>query len=161
MKSGKASLKNVRLPMQKKLLRLANSKNTTFLLPSDVIVGDIQGRKTQDKLLSQIHYQDTIYDIGPQTQAIYGQAISTAKTLIWNGPVGLFEKDAYRRGTDFIYYAIAHNSHAISIVGGGETIAALSHNEHLERITHISTGGGAMLEYIENGTLPGIDALEK
>ncbi|HWY79215.1 MAG TPA: phosphoglycerate kinase, partial [Candidatus Sulfotelmatobacter sp.] len=79
----------------------------------------------------------------------------------WNGPVGLFENPAYRNGTDFIYYAIAHNPNAISIVGGGDTLSAISKKEYLKTITHVSTGGGAMLEFIEKGTLPGIDALKQ
>ena len=83
------------------------------------------------------------------------------KRQVWNGPVGYFENPIFRRGTDFIYYAIAHNSEATSIVGGGDTLSAISNKEYLNKITHISTGGGAMLEFIEKGTLPGIEALEK
>lgn len=156
---GQSLSEKTELTHAKKLLRLAKEKKTKLLLPSDVVVGDKDGKKAAVKHLSAITPEDTIYDIGPQTQAIYGQHIQQANTIVWNGPMGLFEVDAYRRGTDFIYYAIAENSHAISVVGGGETIAALSDKKHLERITHISTGGGAMLEFIENGTLPGIEAL--
>ena len=100
-------------------------------------------------------------DIGAETQAHFGAIIDKAKAIIWNGPVGKFEDPAFRRGTDFIYYAITENNQAISIVGGGDTLAAMTKKEHLEKITHISTGGGAMLEFIENGTLPGIEALNK
>lgn len=144
----------------KKLLKLAEGKKTTLILPTDVVVGDKNGTNTIVKHISAIKPEDTILDIGPQTQAIFGQHINRAKTIIWNGPMGFFEVDAYRRGTDFIYYAIAQNTQAISVVGGGETLAALSEKEQLERITHISTGGGAMLEFIENGTLPGLEALQ-
>ncbi len=144
----------------KRLLTLAHKKNTTLLLPTDVIVGNKSGTTAVAKPLSDITESDSIYDIGPQTQAIYGKHILNARTILWNGPVGLFEVDAYRRGTDFIYYTIAQNTQALSLVGGGETLAALSHKEHLENITHISTGGGAMLEFIEKGTLPGIEALD-
>ncbi|PIV71010.1 phosphoglycerate kinase, partial [Candidatus Roizmanbacteria bacterium CG17_big_fil_post_rev_8_21_14_2_50_39_7] len=103
----------------------------------------------------------TILDIGPDTQAKFGSIIASAKTIVWNGPVGYFENPAFRRGTDFIYYAIAHNTGAISIVGGGDTLSAISKKEYLDKITHISTGGGAMLELIEKGTLPGLQALDK
>ncbi|CAN5152357.1 phosphoglycerate kinase [soil metagenome] len=143
------------------IIELAKQKRTKLLLPSDVIVGGKDGRHAVVKLIQKLSPHDRIFDIGIETQAIYAQAILQAKTIIWNGPMGLFEVDAYKRGTDFIYYAITANDKAVSIVGGGETLAALTNKDHLEKITHISTGGGAMLEFIENGTLPGIDALNK
>ena len=102
-----------------------------------------------------------ILDVGPRTAETYAEIMKNAATIIWNGPMGLFENPAYRSGTDFIYYSIAHNPDAISIVGGGDTLNAIQHKHHLDKITHISTGGGAMLEFIENGTLPGIEALRK
>lgn len=91
---------------------------------------------------------------------IFGAIINEAKTIIWNGPVGYIENQEFKRGTDFLYYAITQNEEAISVVGGGDTLAALSKKEYLDKITHISTGGGAMLEFIENGTLPGLEALK-
>jgi len=102
-----------------------------------------------------------ILDIGPETTARIGSIIAKAKTIVWNGPVGYFENIHYRQGTDFMYYAITNNDDAVSIVGGGDTLAAISKKEYLDKLTHISTGGGAMLEYIEKGTLPGIEALKK
>lgn len=157
---GKSLSEPKEIKKAKELLEFAQEKKTTLLLPTDVIVGDRSGENALAKSVSQITASDCIYDIGPQTQAIYGKSILNARTILWNGPVGLFEIDAYRRGTDFIYYAIAQNSQALSLVGGGETLAALSNKEHLGNITHISTGGGAMLEFIEKGTLPGIQALD-
>jgi phosphoglycerate kinase len=74
--------------------------------------------------------------------------------------VGFSEHKEFRHGTDFLYYSITENTHAFSVVGGGDTLAAISKEEYLEKISHLSTGGGAMLEYIEKGTLPGIDALK-
>lgn len=71
------------------------------------------------------------------------------------------ENQEFKRGTDFLYYSITNNNHATSVVGGGDTLSAISKKEYLDKITHISTGGGAMLEFIENGTLPGIEALKK
>jgi len=144
-----------------KILNHARAKQTRILLPTDVIVGNKDGSHATVKSVHMLSPHDRIYDIGPETQAIFAQAILQAKTIIWNGPVGYFETSAFQRGTDFIYYAIATNPTAISIVGGGETLAALTHKEHLEKITHISTGGGAMLAFIEKGTLPGIEALNK
>ena len=103
---------------------------------------------------------ELILDIGPESQAYFGNVIAKAKTIIWNGPVGYTENPEYKRGTDYIYYAITQNTEAVSVVGGGDTISAISKESYLEKITHISTGGGAMLEFIEKGTLPGIDALK-
>lgn len=147
----------------RRMLFLADQKHTSILLPSDVVVG-----KPDDKIIcgiskkiGQIQRDDQILDIGPETQAKFGSIVAKAKTIIWNGPMGYFENSCYRNGTDFIYYSITHNDEAVSIVGGGDTLAAISKKEYLDKITHISTGGGAMLEYIEKGTLPGIEALRK
>lgn len=147
----------------RRLLFLAAQKNTAIVLPSDVVIGDMKNSVNGGitKRSNEISKEDTILDIGPETQARYGAIINKAKTIVWNGPVGYFENPAFRRGTDFIYYAITQNQEATSIVGGGDTLAAISKKEYLEKITHISTGGGAMLEYIEKGTLPGIEALRK
>ncbi len=143
------------------LLELAKHKKTRLLLPTDVIVGSKDGLHASHKLIQQVTKHDRIFDIGVETQAIFAQAILQAKTIIWNGPMGYFETQLYGRGTDFVYYAITANQEATSIIGGGETITALAGKDNLDKITHISTGGGAMLEYIENGTLPGLDALNQ
>ncbi|MFN4212922.1 MAG: phosphoglycerate kinase [Microgenomates group bacterium] len=147
----------------RKLLFHAAQKKTAVILPSDVIIGDPKNSENggEVKKIDEIPKGAIILDIGPQTQAQFGSIIAKAKTIIWNGPIGLFENKAFRRGTDFIYYAITQNSQATSIVGGGDTLAAISKKEYLDKITHISTGGGAMLEFIEKGTLPGIEALKK
>ena len=113
------------------------------------------------KKISEVDRDDVILDIGPEAQADYARVILQAKTLVWNGPVGYIENPQYARGTDFLFYTLTHNSDVFSIVGGGDTLAAIAHKSHLEKITYISTGGGAMLEFIENGTLPGIEALKK
>lgn len=148
----------------RQLLYTAAQKNTAIVLPTDVIVGDPKDKEKGGivvKVGDEIPANMSILDIGPETKARFGSIISKGKTIIWNGPVGLFENPNYRQGTDFIYYAIAHTENATTIVGGGDTLAAISKKEYLDKITHISTGGGAMLEYIENGSLPGIDALER
>lgn len=147
----------------KKLLFTAAQKNTMVVLPTDVIVGDPANTKHAGKVyrIAEIPEGSSALDIGPETKARFGAIISKARTIVWNGPMGFFENPVYRNGTDFIYYSIAHNPHATSIVGGGDTLNAIHHKHHLKKITHISTGGGAMLEFIENGTLPGIEALEK
>lgn len=159
MEVGKSLVEPREVDKAKHLLAHAEKHRTRLLLPTDAVVGDVEGKTTMVKPVQALQKTDRIFDIGPETQASFGQALALARTIIWNGPVGYFEVPAYQRGTDFLYYAIADNTQAVSIVGGGETLAALTHKEHLDHITHISTGGGAMLEFIEKGTLPGIEAL--
>lgn len=146
----------------RQLLFSAAAKKTAVVLPTDVLIGNPDNREKGGEIrkISEISDGEAILDIGPETKAQIGSIIARAKTIIWNGPVGYFENPLFRQGTDFIYYSIAHNPQAISIVGGGDTLAAINNKEYLEKITHISTGGGAMLEFIEHGGLPGIKALE-
>lgn len=147
----------------KKIVRHAKEKHTKILLPRDVVVGDKDDEDAAGivKKITDIKAHDVILDIGPEAQADYAKAILSSKTLIWNGPVGYIENPQYARGTDFLYYTISQNPKMLSIVGGGDTLAAIDKMEYLDSISHISTGGGAMLEYIENGTLPGIEALKQ
>lgn len=147
----------------KKIVRHAKLHKTKILLPRDVVVGNREDAKDAGKVknIADILSHDEILDIGPEAQADYAKIILRSKTLIWNGPVGVVENPEYARGTDFLYYTIAQNPKMLSIVGGGDTLAAISKKEYLDTISHISTGGGAMLEFIENGTLPGIEALKK
>ena len=146
----------------RKLLSLAKNGRALIVLPVDAVVAKTKNDKEHEvKKINNISSEESIFDIGPETKAKIGCILAKARTIIWNGPVGYFENPAFRRGTDFIYYSITHNNKVISIVGGGDTLAAISKKEYLDKITHISTGGGAMLEFIEKGTLPGIEALKK
>ncbi|MBI4250012.1 phosphoglycerate kinase [Candidatus Uhrbacteria bacterium] len=160
---GKSFCEYERIEHARRLLFLAAQKNTAVILPSDVAVGDPKNTENASaiKRITELTKQDQILDLGPESQAKYGALISKAKTIVWNGPVGYFENPQYRRGTDFTYYAITENTEATSVVGGGDTLAAISKKEYLDKITHISTGGAAMLEFMEKGTLPGIEALSK
>ena len=146
----------------RKLLALAKKGRALIVLPVDAIVAKTKNDKEHEvKKINNISSEESIFDIGPETKAKVGCIIAKAKTIIWNGPVGYFENPAFKEGTDFIYYSITQNTDVVSIVGGGDTLAAISKKEYLDKITHISTGGGAMLEFIEKGTLPGIEALKK
>ena len=160
---GKSYCEYEKVAKARRLLFLAAQTHTAIVLPSDVVIGDPNNSENGGKVVKvdQIPKGAVALDIGPETKAKFGSIIAKAKTIIWNGPIGYFENPAFRRGTDFIYYAIAGNKEAVSIVGGGDTLSAISNEEHLGRITHVSTGGGAMLEFIEKGTLPGIEALKK
>ncbi|MEI6690301.1 MAG: phosphoglycerate kinase [bacterium] len=99
---------------------------------------------------------DRIVDIGPNTRQEFARVIASGKTIIWNGPMGIFEDSRFALGTDSIYEALTSNEPAMVIVGGGDTLTAIKDHTHLERIDFISTGGGAMLELIEKGTLPAL-----
>ncbi|MBI5122463.1 phosphoglycerate kinase [Candidatus Roizmanbacteria bacterium] len=146
----------------RKLLSLPKKNRALIVLPVDAVVATTKEDKESEVVkIESIPPTKSIFDIGPETKAQIGGIIAKAKTIIWNGPAGYFENPAFRRGTDFIYYSITHNNNALSIVGGGDTLAAISKKEYLDKITHISTGGGAMLEFIEKGTLPGIEALKR
>jgi phosphoglycerate kinase len=98
-------------------------------------------------------------DIGPATSLLYSQVLYDAKTIIWNGPMGVFEMDAFSRGTFAMAHSVA-NSYALSIVGGGDTDVAIHKSGETDRITYISTGGGAFLSLLEGKTLPAVDALD-
>lgn len=101
-----------------------------------------------------------ILDIGTETQKLYASEIAKAKTIVWNGPMGKVEDERYRAGTEAIFKAIASNQGAYTLVGGGDTLAAVGHEEQIANIDHVSTGGGAMLELLEKGDLPGITVLK-
>lgn len=159
---GKSLISDDDIAFAKQLLHHAKQEKTQLLLPVDVVVGKaLTSTTSQVRKVSEIATDEEALDIGPETQAAFGKVIDEAETIVWNGPVGYMENQEFKRGTDFLYYAITNNNHATSVVGGGDTLAAIAKKEYLDKITHISTGGGAMLEFIENGTLPGIEALEK
>ena len=155
---GKSFYEPDAVSFAKQLLTMTYGKNTKVILPQD---GIVQGKTIHEVNVKDVKADESILDIGAETQAVFGQHIATARTIIWNGPVGKFEDPAFSRGTEFIYYSITQNSQAMSVIGGGDTLAAMKNKEYREKITHISTGGGAMLEYIEKETLPGIEALNK
>lgn len=98
-------------------------------------------------------------DIGPESAAAFGKAISAARTILWNGPMGVFEMAPFAKGTEEIARAVTETQ-AVSIVGGGDSIAAIHNTGLAQKITHISTGGGATLEFLEGKELPGVAALE-
>lgn len=144
------------IPMAKKLL------SPKILLPVDVVVAAelSASAKPQIKTLAQIIPSDKILDIGPKTIALYQSFIEKARTIVWNGPVGVFEYESFAAGTKAIAHSIA-DSRAFSLAGGGETLSAIE-NYHLnDKISYISTGGGAFLEYLEGKSLPAIEVLAR
>lgn len=141
------------IPTAQKLLQLASANKCKILLPTDVVIQD-----GSNKQLSEIQASDKIMDIGSDTIQVFSDAISLGATIIWNGPLGVFEDSRYAAGTEAVAVAIAQ-SKAFSIAGGGDTLAAVEQFNLNNKISYISTGGGAFLEYIEGKTLPAIQAL--
>ena len=130
-------------------------------LPEDVVIGDRFEADAASKVMAvgPIPQGWRILDIGPETVKAYGKVISNAGTVVWNGPMGVFEFPRFAVGTFGLARAIA-DSGAISIIGGGDSVAAIKQSGLEDRITHISTGGGASLEMLEGITLPGLAALQ-
>ena len=159
---GKSICEQDMIETARSLIEHAANTNTDLVFPIDVTVGDLNSDEGGEVVkITDVPPDKAILDIGSETEANFGAIIAHAKTIVWNGPVGVFENPEYRQGTDFIYYSIVRNPNAISIIGGGDTLAAIARKVYIEKITHISTGGGAMLELIEKGTLPGIEALKQ
>lgn len=150
------------IPMAKKLLKQAQKRNVQILLPDDVVVAKEFNADaiSHTKNISEVKPDEMILDIGPNTANQYAQILKYAKTILWNGPVGVFEFPAFAQGTQKIAQAIA-TSHAFSIAGGGDTLAAIEKFHIANKISYISTGGGAFLEYVEGKQLPAITILEE
>jgi phosphoglycerate kinase len=137
-----------------------NTGKTKIRLPVDVIIADKFTEDASWKLMPSGPIPDgwRILDIGPETVLAYTKVINVAKTVVWNGPMGVFEFPEFSKGTFAIAQAVA-NSQATSIIGGGESVAAIQQSGLAEKISHISTGGGASLEMLEGLTLPGVAIL--
>lgn len=161
--TGKSLAEEEEIGRAKDIITYAKQKNVAVVIPTDAVVVRHEGDDLVDERICKvkdIKGHESIVDIGPQTQAEFGAQIADAHTLLWTGPMGLVEDPRFARGTDFLFYSIAENSEAFSLVGGGDTIAAISKKEFIDKITWVSTGGGAMIEFIEKGTLPGLEALK-
>jgi phosphoglycerate kinase len=159
---GKGLIEEEFVEEAKRLLQSPNAPKK-LTLPVDRRIGrtDDTGTEPVVKKVTGITPEDETLDIGPETEKIYADIISKAATTIWNGPVGYFENPRFAGGSLAIFHAIVANPEAVSVVGGGDTLAVIKKQQDKGKITHISTGGGAMLELIEKGTLPGIEALKK
>jgi phosphoglycerate kinase len=159
---GKSLVENDKLDLARQIERDAASRNLKFLLPADDVVADkidSHARIAVVEATRAIPGDMMGLDIGPRTIGLYSREISNASTIVWNGPMGVFEVDPFAEGTVGVALAVARNSGATSIVGGGDSVAAVNAAGVAERITHISTGGGASLEFLEGKKLPGVEAL--
>ena len=145
----------------KALLAKQAESGKTFLLPQDVVVGkSLEDAQGEVKAVDALAPGDMALDIGPATRAAYVAALAGAKTIFWNGPMGVFEKDAFAAGTNALAQGVADSS-AYTIIGGGDSVAAVEKAGLGDQIDHISTGGGASLVFLEGRMLPGLAVLEE
>lgn len=160
-KMGKSLVEEDKLDLAKELLAKAKKNKVNMLLPTDLVMAaafapDAEHVTEKVKNLNQAYMA---LDIGAETSKAYAEALADAKMIVWNGPMGVFEMDAFCKGTEAVAKAVAKRR-ATSIVGGGDSVAAIEKLGLAKRITHISTGGGASLEYLEGKVLPGVAALD-
>lgn len=141
------------------ILNTADQRGIDVLLPIDVVVAhDIRADGGAVKPVDHISADEAIFDIGPKTARRYADTIATQKTIFWNGPLGVTENPAFEKGTRAVAEAVA-NAEGFTVVGGGDSVAALEQLGYAGQVDHISTGGGASLEFLEGKTLPGIAAV--
>ena len=149
-----------KIDLAKTILEKAKQKNVKLLLPLDNHVSSEYSNDGEDKFVDKEEIPDGFMglDIGPKTIEAFKEAIKTAKTVLWNGPLGVTEFPKFAEGTRAIANALAQ-SQAVTIIGGGDSAAAIEKMGLADKMTHISTGGGASLEFLEGKVLPGIDCL--
>ncbi|MBP8626499.1 MAG: phosphoglycerate kinase [Syntrophorhabdales bacterium] len=150
------------LDLAKDIMNKARGRNVKFYLPVDCVVAEKASADAVTKITTVQEIPKTWMglDIGPASVSLFSTAIQDAKTIIWNGPMGMFELDPFSRGT-FAMVSYVANSHALTIIGGGDTDVAVHRAGESDKISYISTGGGAFLELLEGKTMPAIEALEK
>jgi phosphoglycerate kinase len=157
---GKSKVEDDKLDLARDLIRFAHERNIKLGLPVDHVVAEKIDAAAPAQVVPtrSIPAERLGVDIGPETRAAYAREIARAKTIVWNGPMGVFEIPQFAAGTIAIAQAVAA-SPAISIVGGGDSVAAIAQAGVTDKITHISTGGGASLEFLSGMSLPGVEAL--
>lgn len=158
---GKSLVEEDKIELAKELLAKAAQNKVNLLLPTDLMMAEAFAPDAKH-VNEDVHHLNQEYmglDIGTETAKAYAEALADAKMIVWNGPMGVFEMDAFCKGTEAVAKAVAR-SRAISIVGGGDSVAAIEKLGLAKRISHISTGGGASLEYLEGKVLPGVAALD-
>lgn len=157
---GKSVVEEDKIDLAKELIEKAKAKGVRLMLPVDVKVGKEFDANTESKIVkvSEIPADWEVFDIGTQTIDQYKGILDSAKTVVWNGPMGVFEFDQFAIGTKEIAVKLAELD-AVTVIGGGDSAAAVEKMKVADKMTHISTGGGASLEYLEGKVLPGIDCL--
>ena len=147
------------------LLKKAANKDVKVVLPVDHIAADRFAPDAKPIIVDSQALPDNLIglDIGPKTLALYAETLEDAKSVLWNGPVGVFEFDAFAKGTEEVAKLVAEATErgALTVVGGGDSVAAVNKFGLASKMSHVSTGGGASLEYLEGKVLPGIACLEQ
>ena len=158
---GKSLAEPEKAELARDLLRRAADRNVTLALPVDVVVAPQMSAQAPRRTvgIDEVPADEAIFDIGPRTIARYRELLADPKTVVWNGPMGVFEVAPFAAGTRAIAEAVA-GSGAFTVVGGGDSVAALEEAGLADRISHVSTGGGASLEFLEGRELPGVAALQ-
>ena len=159
---GKSRVEEDKLDLAKQILADAKAKNVKFLLPVDHIVADKLDASAKAQTVGKAQaIPDNLMglDIGPESVELFAEEISRAATIVWNGPMGVFEIPQFAKGTFKVARAVAENAGATSIIGGGDSVSAVKAAGVADKISHISTGGGASLEFLEGKVLPGVEAL--
>ncbi len=158
---GKSLVEEDLMPKALEVVQTARETGVKFYLPVDCVMAEEMSAQAETKIvpIQEMNSHWMGLDIGPATITLFTEALANAKTIVWNGPMGVFEIDAFGRGTAAMVHSIA-NSYAMTIVGGGDTDVAVHKTGESDKITYISTGGGASLELLEGKVLPGIAALD-
>jgi len=158
---GKSIFEEDLLPKAQEIMETAKKLGVKFYLPVDCVIAEGASAEAETKIVpvQEINSKWKGLDIGPATITLFTEVLNNAKTIVWNGPMGVFEIDAFGRGTSALAHSVA-NSYAVTIVGGGDTDVAIHKAGESDRITYISTGGGASIELLAGKSLPAIEALD-
>lgn len=158
---GQSLLEEDKIDLAKSFMEKAKEKGVSFHMPVDVVIADEFSPDANSKVvgIDEIPADWQALDIGPKTAALYRDVIQSSKLVIWNGPMGVFEFDKFANGTKAVAEALAESESTYSVIGGGDSAAAVEKFELADKMSHISTGGGASLEFMEGKDLPGVSAL--
>lgn len=159
---GKSLIEEDKLDLAKSLLEKAQEKGVKIFLPVDFVVAKEMSEDSDSKVINIDDFTDDIagFDIGTKTIKIFDEEIQKSKTIVWNGPMGVFEIEQFSKGTFEIANSLV-KSKATTIVGGGDSASAIAKSGNKDKVTHVSTGGGASLEFLEGKVLPGIDCIDE
>ena len=160
--TGKSLVETDKIDVARAALDKAPQRGVRFLLPTDHVLADKFAADAATEIFSgneAFPAEKMALDIGPETVKLFSDEIANAATVVWNGPMGVAELAPFAHGTNAIAQALAANENAVTIVGGGDSVAAIQSSGFADKVTHISTGGGASLEFLEGKTLPGVEAL--
>lgn len=160
---GKSLLQEEMIPTATRLMETAKEKGVNLMLPFDFVIADDFSNDANQEVVDEdnIKADWEALDIGPQSAISFGNVIKNAKTVLWNGPMGVFEMPSFAEGTNAVAQALveATNFGATTIIGGGDSASAIKQAGLSDQVSHVSTGGGASLEYLEGKDLPGVSSL--